>query len=100
MLNGSRGQGPGRATAREWRRLGLSPFTKIHPTRTPKPDNTNVQRGTRGGRGRDTETQRDPRRANPPGGNRDLGAYQGRKRGGETGTGKAADSGTRRGAQV
>ena len=51
-----------------------------------KPDDTNIWRRTRGGQGRDTETRRDPRRANLPGANRDLVAGRGRKRGERTST--------------
>ena len=39
------------------------------------------------GLGRDTEAQRDPRRSNSPGSDRDLGTDQGRQRGERTVTG-------------
>ena len=35
-------------------------FAKIHPVRTPKPDDANIRKITQGGTGRGTETQRDP----------------------------------------
>ena len=74
-------------------------FGENHPTTTPKPDNANILRRIQGGQGRDTDTRRGPRRANPPRADRDLGAGRGRKRGEQTGTGKAADAGTWRGSQ-
>ena len=42
-------------------------FAKSHPTRTPTPDDAKSWRMTRGGRGRDTEAQRDLRRGTPQG---------------------------------
>ena len=66
---------------------------------TRRETNSRIWRRPRGGRGRDTEAQRDPRQANPPEDDRDLGAGRGRKRWGRTGAGLMADAGTWRGLQ-
>ena len=62
--------------------LASRPRAKIHPKRHQGPDDDRIWRKPRGGRGRYTEAQRDPRRANPPGADRDLGAFRRRQRGG------------------
>ena len=49
------GQGPGRVTAREWRRPGFSTsHEKTHLTRNQEPEYAMIWRRTQGGRGEDT----------------------------------------------
>ena len=62
-------------------------FEKSHPARIPKPDDVKIRRRNQGGRGRDTDTRRDPQRENPPRYDKDLGAGRGPQRGERTGTG-------------
>ena len=50
-----------------WRALTSHPRAKSHPTRNQGPDDARIWRRTRGGRGRDTEARRDPRRVNTQG---------------------------------
>ena len=64
--------------------LTSRPRAEIHLTRNQEPDDTSILSKTRRGRGRDTEAQRDPRRSNTPGADRDLGAVQGQQMGEHT----------------
>ena len=80
-------------------RLGLLPFCKEPPDGHQGQDNSEIRRRNQGGRSRDTETQRDPRQANPPGVDRELGAVRGWKGGGKPAQETAADVGTRHRAQ-
>ena len=89
-----------RATAREWRRPGLSPSREKLPGEKPRTGRCQDLEETSGGIGRDTEAQRDPHRANTPGADRYLGAGQGRQRVECTGMRTAVDAGTRHEAQV
>ena len=62
-------------------KLFSCPCVKTHPARNQGPDNASIWSRTRGGRLRDTEALRDPRRSNPLEAYRDLGAGRGRQRG-------------------
>ena len=56
-------------------------FMKIYPTLIPKTGRCQYLEENSGERGRDTETRRDPRQANPPGYDKYLSDSRGRQRG-------------------
>ena len=89
--------GPGRATARKWRRPGPLSSCEKDTQRNQGPEDDGYRNITLGGR-RDTETRRDLWKANPQGPRGTWVQAEGGN-GGQTMRDMTADAGMRRGAQ-
>ena len=79
--------------------LAFFPCAKSRPKRNHRPEYARIWRRPRGGRVRDVDNWREPRRANPPGLTGTWVQTEGGKGGGHTSSGTVADTGTQHRAQ-